>query len=140
MATTTKAPYVAIEQQEEYDAADSLTTTDDQLLSDDLSEATCPTCGELLAWHEQACSSGPVPQPEKEHPVTQIWQVGPHLAFAYELGHQVKPAASTPARTVIWRGQVRERHPQTGLVHRVNVYRLDNGFWDCYYETELQVA
>lgn len=39
---------------------------------------------------------------------------------------------------VIWRGQLKARHPRTGLVHRVNAYRLDNDYWDCYYEEEFQ--
>jgi hypothetical protein len=52
----------------------------------------------------------------------------------------VQPAPAAPARTIIWRGQFKERVPETGLVHRVNVYRLDDGFWDCYREDELQAA
>ena len=26
------------------------------------------------------------------------------------------------------------------VVHRTNVYRLNDGFWDCYRENELQAA
>ncbi|MCR5890393.1 hypothetical protein LRS06_21940 [Hymenobacter sp. J193] len=41
---------------------------------------------------------------------------------------------------MLWRGQVKERQPQTGYLVRVNVYRLDDGYWDCYYEAELTDA
>lgn len=64
----------------------------------------------------------------------------PASNFAYDLGHRVQPAPDAPARQIIWRGQLRERRPDTGLVHRVNVYRLNDGFWDCYREDELMVA
>ena len=37
-------------------------------------------------------------------------------------------------------GQLKERHPATGLIHRVNVYLLNDGYWDCYREEELQAA
>ena len=60
--------------------------------------------------------------------------------FAYGVGHRVQPAPEAPTRQVVWRGQLKERHPATGLVHRVNVYRLDDGFWDCYREDDLQAA
>ena len=29
-----------------------------------------------------------------------------------------------------------QRHPATGLVHRINVCYLDNGYWVCYREEE----
>jgi hypothetical protein len=63
----------------------------------------------------------------------------PAIIFAYELGHRVQPRPASPAQ-VIWRGQLKERHPATGLIHRTNVYRLNNGYWDCYREEELQVT
>ena len=31
-------------------------------------------------------------------------------------------------------------HPATGLVHRIDAYYLDNGYWDCNREDELQAA
>jgi hypothetical protein len=34
--------------------------------------------------------------------------------------------------------QHKERHPVTGLIHRTNVYYLDNGYWNCYREDELR--
>lgn len=63
----------------------------------------------------------------------------PTIHFAYSLGHQVQPVPEAPARQVIWRGQLKERQAD-GLVRRVNVYRLNDGFWDCYREDELRVA
>lgn len=124
-------------------------------------EAQCPTCGELLAWHDEFASCHPASPaawlPLAPAPVDEFSQepaaeasAEPRLAsrlagqagratFAYEVGRRVQP---TPALTaeVIWRGQLKERHPATGLVHRVNVYRLNDGFWDCYREDDLQAA
>ncbi|MBF9223001.1 hypothetical protein [Hymenobacter ruricola] len=77
-------------------------------------------------------------QDEETAPVVVVRPTA--TTFAYELGHRVQPAPEAPARQVIWRGQLRERRPETGLVHRVNVYRLNDGFWDCYREDELQAA
>lgn len=99
----------------------------------------CPVCHDLLAWHEQACEAKPVPpataEPEDDTPTAQpVAQ-----AFAFSIGHRVQPVYSAPA-AITWRGQHKERHPATGLVHRINVYYLDNGYWDCYREEELQAA
>ncbi len=60
--------------------------------------------------------------------------------FAFELGLPVVPATQQQAHPIVWRGLLRERHPTTGLVLRVPVYRLADGYWDCYREEELQVA
>jgi ribosomal protein S27AE len=124
----------------------------------------CPMCGELLAWHDEFSSAcGRVPaQPvfETKRRVVETEDVSqdadnqeafakPYpprertpsgLTFAYGVGHLVKPISLAQPHAVIWRGQLKERHPATGLVHRVNVYRLDNNFWDCYYEEELLAA
>ena len=122
-------------------------------------EALCPTCGELLAWHdefsscaatiaapaaatlaintEEEFSQEPV-ETEPERP-RLFGRVAPRGTFAYELGRLVQPAPASPAQ-IIWRGQLKERHPETGLIHRVNVYRLNDGYWDCYREEELQAA
>jgi len=35
---------------------------------------------------------------------------------------------------------VKVRHFRTGLVYRANVYRLNDSYWHCYYEGELQAA
>lgn len=113
--------------------------------TDDVAAALCPTCGELLAWHEEACSvpitveaSKPLAsEPETPAQTSQSWAPSP---FTYAIGQPVQPVPASRAGRVIWRGQVKERHPRTGLLHRVNVYRLDNGFWDCYFEVELQAV
>ena len=64
--------------------------------------------------------------------------------------HSARPAATLPLVASLtgpapWptaRGcdQHKEHHPATGLVHRVNLYYLDNGYWDCYREGELQAT
>lgn len=99
--------------------------------------ALCPSCGELLAWHEQPCAA----------PGNEVAEPGPAVifrpaatSFAYDLGQPVQPATQPRAYRVIWRGQVKERHPGTGWLHRVNVYRLNDGHWDCYHEDDLQAA
>ncbi|UOQ68909.1 hypothetical protein [Hymenobacter volaticus] len=113
--------------------------------TDDVAAALCPTCGELLAWHEEACSVSAtveankpsIGEPEGVGQISPSWAPSP---FTYALGQPVQPVPASRAGRVIWRGQVKERHPRTGLLHRVNVYRLDNGFWDCYFEVELQAV
>jgi hypothetical protein len=64
----------------------------------------------------------------------------PAEGFTYELGRAVLPVTQAQPHPVVWRGYLKERHPETGLVQRVPVYRLDDGFWDCYREDELRVA
>ena len=61
-------------------------------------------------------------------------------AFAFEIGRAMLPLTQQQPHPVVWRGHLRERHPATGLLHRVPVYRLADGYWDCYREEELQVA
>lgn len=122
-------------------------------------EALCPTCGELLAWHDEFAScaapaAGALGLPVaaeaaaefSQEPVAEATErprlfgrATPNVAFAYELGRLVQPAPAGAAQ-IIWRGQLKERHPDTGLIHRVNVYRLNDGYWDCYREEELQAA
>ncbi|WP_046245456.1 hypothetical protein [Hymenobacter terrenus] len=117
MATTKKAHYVANEHFQEYEQIDSLPDAEDR-----------------HAEYEEIFS-------QDEEPVLPIIPVPPAAqSFAYSVGHRVLPEPSAPVRTIIWRGQLKERLPETGLVHRVNVYRLDDGFWDCYREDELQAA
>lgn len=137
---TKSTRYVAEGQQEEYDETNHATYHDDQPAYDgEAGEPRCASCGELLAWHDEVCSTVRAQQPEPEALVVPAMKVFTQ-AYAYEVGHLVQPVPGATARPVIWRGQLRERHPHTGLVHRVNVYRLDDGFWDCYREEELQVA
>jgi hypothetical protein len=133
--------------EEEMDGVDTLAygREDVSETTDDVAATLCPTCGELLAWHEEACSvpatieaSKPLAsEPEAVEQASQNWAPSP---FTYALGQPVQPVPASRAGRVIWRGQVKERHPRTGLLHRVNVYRLDNGFWDCYFEVELQAV
>ncbi|OON66242.1 hypothetical protein [Hymenobacter sp. CRA2] len=113
--------------------------------SDEDASALCPECGELLAWHEHPCVAPPVTMAVAASDVAAVAQ-GPvyykpsATTYAYDVGQIVQAAINTRAHTIIWRGQVKERHPATGLVHRVNVYWLNDGYWDCYREEELQVA
>jgi hypothetical protein len=126
------------------DVVDTSPDSGEEVAYDDGTAALCPTCGELLAWHEERCQA--VVMPLLASLVTGPEEVvatapNPVLSgFTYAIGQPVQPAPTTQAGKVIWRGQVKERHPRTGLLHRVNVYRLDNGYWDCYYEAELQAA
>lgn len=124
---------------QEYVAEASATSS-----SEEVDASLCPSCGEPLAWHDEACSAAAVPATIKEEAEVEI-VVRPEpslnpLRFAYAIGQPVQPAPDSPPRTVVWRGQVKERHPRTGLIYRVNVYKLDNGYWDCYFETDLQAA
>ena len=101
----------------------------------------CPVCHDLLAWHEQACAAAATP-PAPAEPADDAYPTPPPATtatFAFAIGHRVQPANSAPA-AITWRGQHKERHPTTGLVQRINVYSLDNGYWDCYREEELQAA
>ena len=142
MATGKKIYYVAEGQQEELAEANFAIYTDNQQTTtayDEAGEAICPSCGELLAWHEAACGLVAAPQPA-EAAGEVVLVAAPPSTFAHSLGHRVQPAPQAPAYTIIWRGQMKERHPGTGLVQRVNVYRLDDGYWDCYREEELQAA
>ena len=138
MATVKKPTYVAEGQQAECEDADLLAYPDDQSDYDmAASEPRCTTCGELLAWHEEACNAAPQPGgPVAAAPEMQVAS----QAYAYNVGHLVQPVPEAAAWPIIWRGQLRERHPRTGLVHRVNVYRLADGYWDCYREEELRAA
>lgn len=110
---------------------------DYQLITD---AEMCPVCHDLLVWHEQVCEAAPSTAAEapaeEQAPAVQL---SSSAAFAFAIGHRVQPASSAPA-AITWRGQHKERHPETGLVHRINVYCLNNGYWDCYREDELQAA
>jgi len=131
MATTKTTRYV-LDYQEQYEAQEA-TYADDQP-TDELAEPRCPACRELLSWHEEECSTTAEPAPEQSKPAAA------GDGYSYAVGQQVQPASEAQAHTVIWRGQLKERDPQSGLVLRVPVYRLNNGYWDCYREEELQAA
>ena len=102
----------------------------------------CPVCHDLLAWHEQACqAAAPIEYDapsDEEAPLAQTLAPAASL-FAFAIGHRVQHVTSAPA-AITWRGQHKARHHEAGLVHRINVYYLDNGYWDCYREDELQAA
>jgi hypothetical protein len=117
--------------QEEYDLPAEPDFTD---------EATdvCRHCGEPLGWHEQACEA-PTTQPTAT--AAPAPAVSPQAnGFTFALGSLALPLTQEQPRPVVWRGHLKERHPATGLVQRVPVYRLADGYWDCYREEELQVA
>jgi hypothetical protein len=96
----------------------------------------CQHCGEPLGWHEQACK-GAVAKPTAA-PTAPSPQASDGFTFA--VGSLALPVTQEQPHPVVWRGHLKERHPATGLVQRVPVYRLDDGYWDCYREEELQVA
>ncbi|GAA4363016.1 hypothetical protein GCM10023185_31410 [Hymenobacter saemangeumensis] len=142
MATARKLYYVEEGRQDEYEEAAATATPhaqDETLLDDTLAAEVCPRCGELLAWHEARCEAAP-PEPAAPEETPSAPAPAPGLTFAYGLGQRVQPALDNRTGAVVWRGQVKQRHSPSGLVRRVNVYRLDNGFWDCYYEEDLLVA
>jgi hypothetical protein len=137
---TKSTRYVAEERHEEFDEAGYITDSDN--LSDvvlDVSEPRCAQCGDLLAWHEEFCVPTATAFRSQEIIAPETRSVAAP-AFAYELGHEVLPLTGAIPHLITWRGQLKERHPETGIVHRVPVYRLDDGHWDCYREEELQVA
>jgi hypothetical protein len=117
MAITKKAHYVADEATTDYPVIDTLPEAEDRH----------PEYDENFSQDDESAT-----------PVILVPR--PASTFAYDVGHRVQPAPQAPARQVIWRGHLKERLPETGLVHRVNVYRLNDGFWDCYREDELQAA
>ncbi|UYZ64891.1 hypothetical protein [Hymenobacter weizhouensis] len=140
MPTRKRAPQTLVLDSNLPEVAEDLITLDH---FGDTGAFLCPNCGELLAWHDQDCTpSQAKPETVGEGPAP-LPDAAPNLAptpFAYALGQPVQPTPDALACPIIWRGQLKARHPRTGLVHRVNVYRLDNGYWDCYYEAELQAA
>jgi len=141
MASTRKPQRaVTIEETETPDIA-SAAYADDQLAADEVGDTSlCPTCGEPLTWHEEACQLLTA-APAAETPAkSSFLRRSPATTYAYDVGLLVQPATQTQAHPIVWRGQLKERHPATGLVHRVNVYRLNDGYWDCYREEELQAA
>lgn len=98
----------------------------------------CSLCGEPIGWHEQACqprSASALGTPTVVEPIPK-----PQDGFTFTLGSLVLSVTQQSPHPIIWRGQLRERHPDTGLLLRVPVYRLADGHWDCYREEELRVA
>ncbi len=136
--TVTLDPTQAYELDESTESFTDAPQADYQLTTD---AELCPICHDPLAWHEQACQAAPSIEAEtpSEEEAPAALLPSPPTSFAFAIGHRVQPVTSAPA-AITWRGQHKERHPETGLVHRINVYYLDNGYWDCYREDELQAA
>ena len=59
--------------------------------------------------------------------------------YRFNVKNVVQLVKGGSAHEVIWRGQLEVRDAR-GKVTRWNVYRIDNGFWDCYHEEELHSA
>jgi hypothetical protein len=59
--------------------------------------------------------------------------------YRFAVGNVVQLVKGGPAHVVVWRGQLEVRDAR-GHVARSNVYRIDNRYWDCYYECELHSA
>ena len=88
----------------------------------------------------QACAAGPSLLPAgAEVAIAPASLPIPAATFAFAVGHHMQPIASAPV-VVTWCGQYKGRYPAMDLVQRINVYRLDNGNWDCYRVDELQAA
>lgn len=59
--------------------------------------------------------------------------------FKYVIGSFVKLAQGAPMQRVIWRGK--QVVPNIiGEPHEAPVYRIDDDYWDCYYEHQLHPA
>lgn len=56
--------------------------------------------------------------------------------YSYSVGNLVQLVQYGPTYTITWCGYILVRGSD-GLRYREGVYRLDNGFWDCYYVDEL---
>lgn len=141
MATAKKPQRTVVIDAPQPHDADDATYPDELAPADEAGDASlCPACGEPLTWHEEACAPAVAPAPEIAPLADEAALPRTASAFAYDLGRLVQPATQQQAHPIVWRGQLRERHPATGLVHRVNVYRLGDGYWDCYREEELQAA
>lgn len=132
---------VVIDAQQVHELEDA-TYGDDLPVADEAGDASiCPTCGEPLTWHEEACQlPGALPAAPEPATATEPTLRLTAATYAYDLGRLVQPATQLQAHPIVWRGQLKERHPATGLVYRVNVYRLNDGYWDCYREEELLAA
>ena len=103
----------------------------------DESADVCQHCGEPLGWHEQACEIPAAMSVDEPTPATTLQASN---GFTFALGSLALLLTQEQPHPVVWRGHLKERHPATGLVQRVPVYRLDDGYWDCYREEELRVA
>lgn len=142
MAATKKPQRAVLLDTPQLPEAEDLLYTDELPAAQEVGDASlCPTCGEPLTWHEEACHQPTAAAPaEAAEDAAVARPLRSAVAYAYDLGRLVLPATQQQAHPIVWRGQLKERHPATGLVHRVNVYHLGDGYWDCYREEELQAA
>lgn len=63
----------------------------------------------------------------------------PRSFFQYVIGSFVQLTPGAPVHRVIWRGKL--AMPSTSdWPGDMAVYRLDNDYWDCYYEYQLHPA
>lgn len=124
------------EQTQAWDAGEEYPDLPAELNYADETADVCQHCGEPLGWHEQACEE-PLAKPTSEPTIPSPQASG---GFTFALGSLALPITQESPHPVVWRGHLKERHPATGLVQRVPVYRLDDGYWDCYREEELRVA
>jgi hypothetical protein len=61
-----------------------------------------------------------------------------YASHRYDVGSLVQLVRGGQVWTVMWRGQLKVH--ESARVRRRNVYLLNNGFWDTYYEEDLQPA
>ncbi len=59
--------------------------------------------------------------------------------FQFVLGSFVQVAKGAPVQRVIWRGKL-TMPSYSDWPGEIAVYRLDNDYWDCYYEYQLYAA
>ena len=57
----------------------------------------------------------------------------------FVIGSFVRLALDGPVHRVIWRGKL-SMPSYSDWPGELNVYRLDNEYWDCYYEYQLYPA
>ncbi|MDQ2721686.1 MAG: hypothetical protein M3Z26_18300 [Bacteroidota bacterium] len=62
-----------------------------------------------------------------------------HPSSQFVVGSFVRLVADGPVHRVIWRGKLPMPH-YSDWPGEIAVYRLDNDYWDCYYEYQLQPA
>lgn len=59
--------------------------------------------------------------------------------YRFTMGNVVQLAYRAPIQRVAWWGK--QLVPDAkGRLYEVPVYRLDNGYWDCYHEENLHSA
>jgi hypothetical protein len=59
--------------------------------------------------------------------------------YRFSVSNVVQLVKGGQVQVVTWHGQL-EARDERGMLVCSNVYRLDDGFWDYYYEHELHSA